>query len=53
MKNMNIKITHLSYYLMDILESYSTLSTKINKSEQWIILRTGVKERRISEIDVD
>lgn len=50
---MNLKITHLGYYLPEQIESAKELSIKINKSERWIISRTGVYERRISDIDVD
>ena len=35
------------------IETSKELASKINKSEDWIISRTGVKERRISHIDVD
>ena len=50
---MNIKISGIGYYLPDIIETAAELSKKINKSEEWIISRTGVKERRVSSIDVD
>jgi len=50
---MNIKISGIGYYLPDTIETAQELSKKINKSEEWIISRTGVKERRVSSIDVD
>ena len=50
---MNVKITGSGYFLPDKIESSLELSKKINKSEEWIISRTGVLERRISDIDVD
>ena len=50
---MNIKISGIGYYLPDTIETAAELSKKINKSEEWIISRTGVKERRVSSIDVD
>ena len=50
---MNFKITGFGYYLPDTIETSEQLSKKINKSADWIISRTGVKERRISDIDVD
>ena len=50
---MNIKITNCGYYVPQQLETALEVSKKINKSEDWIISRTGVKERRISNIDVD
>ena len=50
---MNIQITGSGYYLPDRIETAEELSPKINKSADWIISRTGVKERRVSDIDVD
>jgi len=40
-------------YLPPMVESAQELATKIDKTSEWIISRTGVKERRISKIDVD
>ena len=48
-----IIITGHGYYLPPKIETSKELSKKINKSEDWIVSRTGVLERRISEIDVD
>ena len=50
---MNVKITGSGYFLTDKIETSLELSKKINKSEEWILSRTGVKERRVSDIDVD
>ena len=50
---MNIKITGIGHYLPEKIETSKELSSKINKSEDWIISRTGVMERRISDVDVD
>ena len=50
---MDVKITGSGYYLPDRIETSLELSKKINKSTEWIISRTGVKERRISDLDVD
>ena len=50
---MNVEITGLGYYLPDCIETSEQLALKIDKSLDWIISRTGVKERRISTIDVD
>ena len=47
------KITGWGYYLPPNIETAEQLSKKINKSSDWIISRAGVKERRVSEIDVD
>lgn len=48
-----VKITGTGIYLPPKIETAFELSKKINKSEDWIIKRTGVKERRISDLDVD
>ena len=50
---MNIKITGIGHYLPEHIQTSKELSSKINKSEDWIVSRTGVKERRVSKIDVD
>ena len=50
---MNIKITGFGYYVPPKIETSEYVSQKIDKSVDWIISRTGVKERRVSEIDVD
>ena len=50
----NIKITGLGYYLPEHIETSEDLAHKLNKSADWIISRTGVKEKRISHhLDVD
>ncbi len=48
-----MKITGLGLYLPPKVQTAHELSKIINKSEDWIITKTGVKERRISEIEVD
>ena len=50
---MNIQITGTGYYIPPFIQTASDLAPKINKTEDWILSRTGVKERRISDIDVD
>ena len=40
-------------YLPPMIETAEELAPKINKTPQWIISRAGVKERRVSQIDVD
>ena len=50
---MNIKISRIGYYLPKNIETSEKLAPKIGKSVDWIISRTGVKERRVSNIDVD
>ena len=48
-----MKITGIGLYLPPKIQTAEELSKKINKSSEWIISRTGVNERRISEIEVD
>jgi len=50
---MNVRITGIGYYLPKTVETSQELSPKINKSLEWILSRTGVEERRISDVDVD
>jgi len=50
---MNIRIISCGYYTPPTIETALEVSKKINKNEDWIISRTGVRERRISDIDVD
>ena len=47
------KITGYGLYLPPTVETAEELAPKINKTPQWIISRAGVKERRVSQIDVD
>ncbi|HIN19660.1 MAG TPA: ketoacyl-ACP synthase III, partial [Candidatus Marinimicrobia bacterium] len=47
------KITGYGLYLPPTVETAEELARKINKTPQWIISRAGVKERRVSQIDVD
>ena len=50
---MKVKITGVGLYLPPKIETAEELASKINKSTQWIIEKSGVNERRVSEIDVD
>jgi len=52
MKN-RFEIIGAGIYLPPKIETSKELSNKLNKSEEWIISRTGVLERRISDVDVD
>ena len=47
------KITGYGSYLPPSIQTSKELSKLIKKSEEWIISRTGVLERRVSDIDVD
>ena len=47
------KISGYGYYLPPKIESSKKVALKIDKSEQWIINRTGVESRHISRVDVD
>ncbi len=51
--NLPFKISGIGHYLPDKIESSKELSLKINKSEKWIVDRTGVHSRHISLYDVD
>ena len=46
-------ITGLGYYLPEHIETSESLAPKIGKSVEWILSRTGIHERRVSQIDVD
>lgn len=46
-------ITGLGYYLPEQIETSESLAPKIGKSLDWILSRTGIHERRVSQIDVD
>ena len=50
---MNVKITASGYYVPSNIETAEDLASKIKKSKEWIISKTGVLERRVSDIDVD
>jgi len=50
---LNIKITGSGYYTPPTIETSKQVASKINKTKDWIISRTGVHQRRISDIDVD
>ena len=50
---MNVKITGSGYYVPSNIETAEDLALKIKKSKEWIISKTGVLERRVSDIDVD
>jgi len=48
-----MRITGLGYYLPEQIETSESLAPKIGKSVDWILSRTGIRERRVSQIDVD
>ena len=50
---MGIKITGTGIYLPPHIETSKETAKLIDKSEEWIISKTGVVERRKSDIDVD
>jgi 3-oxoacyl-[acyl-carrier-protein] synthase-3 len=50
---LKIKITGVGLYLPPQIETAEDIAPKIGKSVEWIIKKSGVKERRISTIDVD
>ncbi len=50
---MKIQISGVGLYLPPTIETSSQIAPLIGKSEQWIIEKSGVLERRVSKVDVD
>ena len=50
---MKVKITGVGLYLPPNIETAADIAKKIGKTTDWIISKCGVKERRVSLIDVD
>jgi|TARA_B110000967_G_scaffold200359_1_gene236061 3-oxoacyl-[acyl-carrier-protein] synthase-3 len=50
---LKVKITGTGLYLPPTIETSEDLAPLIGKSAEWIINKSGVKERRVSQIDVD
>mgnify|MGYP001180458694 FL=1 len=50
---MKVKITGTGLYIPPKIQTAIELAPKLNKTSQWIIEKSGVHERRISDIDVD
>ena len=50
---MNIKIKGYGLYIPPDIETAKDIAKRIGKTEEWIINKCGVKERRVSKIDVD
>ncbi len=50
---MKVKITGVGLYLPPKIETAEDIASKIGKPAKWIINKCGVKERRVSQIDVD
>ena len=50
---MKVKITGVGLYLPPQIETAKDIAPKIGESVDWIINKSGVRERRISTIDVD
>ncbi len=50
---MNIRISGVGLYLPPNIESAADVADKIVHDEPWILSKTGVKERRVSDVDVD
>jgi 3-oxoacyl-[acyl-carrier-protein] synthase-3 len=50
---MNVRIAGVGLYLPPKIETAAQVAEMILHDEQWIISKTGVKEHRISEVDVD
>jgi 3-oxoacyl-[acyl-carrier-protein] synthase-3 len=52
-RNLRVKITSTAIYAPPRVETAAQLAPRIGRSEEWIITRTGVRERRISEEPVE
>ena len=50
---MKVKVTGVGLYLPPKIETAEDIALKIGKPVDWIIEKSGVSERRVSEIDVD
>ncbi len=50
---MKVKITGVGLYLPPKIETAEDIAPKIGKTAEWIVQKCGVKERRVSLIDVD
>ena len=50
---MKVKVTGVGLYLPPKIETAEDIAPKIGKPIDWIIKKSGVSERRVSEIDVD
>lgn len=49
----NAKIAGIGYYVPDQVVTNDDLAKKITTSDEWIQERTGIKERRYADVDVD
>ncbi len=50
---MKVQVTGIGLYLPPQTETAEEIALKIGKSIEWVKGRTGVRERRVSDIDVD
>tara|TARA_B110000438_G_scaffold287046_1_gene318919 strand:+ start:123 stop:1088 length:966 start_codon:yes stop_codon:yes gene_type:complete len=50
---LKVKITGVGLYLPPKIETAEDIAPKIGKTAEWIVEKCGVKERRVSLIDVD
>jgi len=50
---LKVKVTGVGLYLPPKIETAEDIAPKIRKPVDWIIEKSGVSERRVSEIDVD
>ena len=48
-----MKITGTGIYIPPVIQTSEEIAPLINKTPEWIIKKSGVKERRVSSIDVD
>ena len=50
---MKVQVTGIGLYLPPQIETAEEIAQRIGKSIEWVKGRTGVRERRVSDIDVD
>ena len=50
---MKVKVTRVGLYLPPKIETAEDIAPKIGRPVDWIIEKSDVSERRVSEIDVD
>jgi len=51
--SLKVKVTGVGLYLPPKIETAEDIAPKIGRPVDWIIKKSGVSERRVSEIDVD
>ena len=50
---LRVKVTSTAFYVPPRVETASELSAQLGRSEDWIVTRTGVRERRVADEPVE